>query len=425
MFGFLRSSFRWGFTSLVLLGSGAAHALDGSSGSLSSGGLLGSSSVLSPVYAALSIHVEGASECPQLKDTGGVAPTASQCDEARYERHVKNMQEMAALFVNSSASLPLSLEFEEEFLNAAKAFRENIPATGKSRQRLNQLVAEGHSLGSHADSYAYAGEPAGKRSYSGALGHFRHLKEVLEHADVQSAVSSINSVSGVCTAVDWAKAIQSLGYDTVAGIVSYCLKSLPSGTYASEDIPGGASSIDTACPSPSACHATYPYVSYSSTTSTFDLKDAVRPWRSDSALKYRAAGSLVSPTNWQASVSTGRLAMLGGVGSLYCLAEKKTATSRTSSETGCDFCQDDIETYFQMLDEALASRRMGERLAFLSVYSLGSAMSTTVGRGCSDGTPSGKTRGDLIKDFVSRMSRYVSDGKVVWTTVPKLGPLVR
>jgi len=377
-----------------------------------------SKSLLSPVIATLSIHVEGRGECPLLLETGGVAPDRSACSQIKYDNHLADVRAMADLFVNDKAQLPLSLETEEPFLNAASAFREEL-----GEARISALIRKGHSVGAHGDSYSYSGESAGGHDASAVKAHFSHLKQTLENPLVQKAQSSVHTVSGVCASVDWLKAVEELGFDTVGGIVSYCLRSLPTGSIPTSDIPGGGTDIEAACSNPSLCHATYPYVYYSSSEAKFNLSEGTTPWNMDSNLRFRGSSSVLSKSFWLASNPSGKVTSFGGIGSLYCLAEKKSAESKTSSETGCNFCQDDIDTYFEILDQAIAARTPFKPTVVASVYSLGSAVDAPI-TGCTDGTRA-RTRADLLKNFVSRMSAYVASGKVTWKRVPDVRALVR
>jgi len=364
------------------------------------------------IYVALSIHVEGSNECTSVKDLGS-SPTAADCSSVKYEKHLTNVQNLGAIFVNSSTgiALPLSLELEEQFLSAAKVFNEQ----GSLGARLDSLMASGHSLAPHADAYAYHESD----TTNGMKNHFTYLRDTLLDPKVQGSITAATTLSGACSTGDWLKAAESLGYDNISGIVSFCLRSLPEGAVPQFDVPSATLSdtIESACSLPSVCHATYPYLYYDSSTGKFDITRGTHPWRTDSRFHWMGGPGA---SLWTASVTNGNTAIVPGVGALYCLAEKKSASYRWESETSCDFCQDDIDTYFEILDQAISEAGILAPKVVHSVYSLGHSVDT-VERGCR--TPT--IRKTLLNDFVTRMQRdYVDTGKVQWKTAPELGELV-
>ncbi len=370
------------------------------------------SPIKAKIYATLSIHVEGSDECKSVKDLGGY-PTTADCSSTKYEHHISKLQNLGSIFINtrSGISLPLSLEFEEQFLSAAKVFDEQ----GSLGARLDLLATSGHSLGPHADAHAYYEADTSK----GMKNHFTYLRDTLLDPKVQRSITATTTLSGVCSSGDWLKDSESLGFNNISGIVSFCLRSLPEESIPQNDIPSTtvSDSIETACNNPSVCHATYPYLYYDSSTGKFDITRGTHPWRTDSKLRWMGGPGA---SLWTASVSSGTTAILPGVGALYCLAEKKSATYRWESQTSCDFCQDDIDTYFEILDQTISEATLLTPKIIHSVYSLGLSVDT-VEKGC----PTPVTRKTLLNDFVTRMQRdYVDTGKVQWKTAPELGELV-
>jgi hypothetical protein len=370
------------------------------------------SPIKAKIYVALSIHVEGSNECKSVKDLGR-SPTVADCNSTKYEQHFSNLQNLGAIFINtrSGIALPLSLELEEQFLSAAKVFNEGSFLGA----RLDSLVASGHSLGPHADAFAYHESDTSK----GMKNHFTYLRDTLLDPKVQRSITASTTLSGVCSTGDWLKVTESLGFNNISGLVSFCLRSLPEESIPQNDIPSAtlSDSIESACNNPSACHATYPYLYYDSSTEKFDISRGTHPWRTDSKFHWMGGPGA---SLWTASVTSGTTAILPGVGALYCLAEKKGATYRWESETNCDFCQDDIDTYFEILDQTIAEATLLTPKLVHSVYSLGHSVDT-VEKGCA--TPT--IRRTLLNDFVTRMQRdYVDTGKVQWKTAPEFGELV-
>jgi hypothetical protein len=364
------------------------------------------------IYVSLSVHVEGREECPSVQRLGG-APSATDCDATKYEKHLSDVQKLGEIFVDSAngIALPLSLELEEQFMSAAKALKER----GSLGARLDSLISLGHSLGPHADAHAYHEA----NSSRGMKEHFTYLRDTLLSSEVQASLSSVSTLSGVCASGDWPKVAESLGFNNIAGIVSFCLRSLPVGSVPQFDIPSNTLSdtVESVCRTPSDCHATYPYLYFDSSSSKFEITRATRPWRTDSKLHWMGGPGA---TLWTASIHEGSTVIVPGVGTLYCLAEKKSATSRWESHTSCDFCQDDIETYFEILDQTINEASILAPRIVYSVYSLGKSVDTTE-RGCE--TPT--TRKALLKDLATRLQQdYINTGKVQWKTVPELSDLI-
>ena len=402
-----------------------------------------SSSLLSPkVSAALSIHVESYNECPL--GLRGRELKISACRLDAYERHHSELDILRATFVDSArgVNLPLSFEFEENFLSAAYVFKEShvsskalqlqLGTKSSVRGRLDALVLGGHSLAVHANAEDYyrglsspgMQEPAlqlpsvpggGASAQARMSEHFGHLKSLLEDSRVQARGIRVTSISGICSQGDWLNAVAQNRFSVVGGIVSYCLTSLPAALIPVGDIPNGAATPEDACPEVGSCHATYPYLWFDPALQRYELKEATHAWRMAPASSSRSSSE---PSDWLKKVRDGKIANIPGTGTLSCLAEKKGNANRWDNNLHCEFCRDDIVTYFEILDQTIQDASVRDPAVLATVLSVGEALGQA--DTCEGQKPA--TRRELLEEFALRMQKgYVDAGLVSWKTIPQLG----
>jgi len=341
-------------------------------------------------------------------------------------------------------NLPLSFEFEENFLSAAYVFEEShalskaqqlpLGTNSSVRGRLDAMVLDGHSLAVHAnaeDYYRGLAVPAlqesalklppvpaqGLSAQARMSEHFEHLKSMLEDSRVQARGVRV-SISGICSQGDGLKAVAQNRFSVVGGIVSYCLTSLPDTAIPMGDIPNGAATPEEACPEVGACHATYPYLWFDPALQRYELKDATHAWRMTPASSSKASKV---PSHWLKKVRDGKIANIPGTGTLSCLAEKKGNANRWDNNLHREFCRDDIATYFEILDQTIQDANVRDPAVLATVLSVGEALGQA--DPCEGQKPA--TRQELLEEFSLRIQKgYVDAGLVSWKTIPQLGASV-
>ncbi|MBC8333444.1 MAG: hypothetical protein H8E28_15795 [Anaerolineae bacterium] len=266
-------------------------------------------------------------------------------DQAKFERHVQLMRDYATLFENYGAKLTWE----------SKDVTEGILRWGDNV--LLEMEQRGHGIGVHADI-------GGQKRYD--CNHFaqdlRTEKEQLESLGV-----TVRHVSGIVSHCDWVEAASEAGYLFTTGQVAYAVMSMPIESRPLEY---------RDCPSPSACHDTFPT----------SLEDRLHPWRMNSG------------ADWLTHNPNGELVILASSGGLTCLEEEVTG------QTPCDtYTEADIEYFFHQLDQAIALAEPGQVNIFYVSWSLGSPLDT-----------------QLLEIWLQRIMPYVASGQVAWKTLPEM-----
>jgi hypothetical protein len=298
-------------------------AEDTSAGPSSSGAVL---------YYGIMVHLEG-------WDDGR--------NKDKFARHAELVRRYASLFETYGARLTLE---SKEFTDGCIAWGDNV---------LKEMEDRGHGIGVHADI-------GGEKDM--ACGTFtpllRERKQALESLGVR-----VRHASGIVSMCDWVTAAADAGYEFATGTVAYALMSLR------EDLrPAGFSD----CPSPSACHQTYP----------FELAGRMHPWRMNSGL------------DWILPSADGRLVILPSGGGLPCAAEE---SGSDDSYTKCDFNAADVDALIAELEQVLSLVEPGTINMYYISWSIGA-----------------EREDSLLEDFLRRMKPFVDSGRVQWKTLPEM-----
>ncbi len=224
------------------------------------------------------------------------------------------------------------------------------------------LEQSGHGVGVHAD--LGSDYPPGY-SYDHFVTDLAARKEKLELQDV-----TVRHVSGYCSDLDWSNAVADGGYEFVTGVIGYCVACLD----ASIRPPGYED-----CTSPIECHNPFPDA----------LQERIRPWRADR-------------NNWTQPNDDGRIVIIPeGCHGLAYLAEN--STENNCPDKAAAFTQEDVDIYFDILDEALSYASPDHVNTFYVVWSFGMALDPT-----------------LFAQWLTRLEAYVESGQVAWKTVSEM-----
>jgi len=221
------------------------------------------------------------------------------------------------------------------------------------------LEEKGHGIGVHAD---LGGNHPPNYTYDNLVQDLSLRKTLLEKQGV-----TIRHASGVCSDLDWSKAVVDAGYKFVTGIVGRCCCSLDE-----EDRPSGFGD----CTDPDVFHKIYPS----------DIEDRIHPWRAN-------------PDKWTECDSEGDLVIIPAAceGLAYLYKENSTEIGSAS------FTKEDIDGYFEALDEALLCMDESKINTFYASWSFGLSLDE-----------------NLFREWLSQLNEYVQEGKVIWKTIPEM-----
>ncbi|MEM3555078.1 MAG: hypothetical protein QXU79_04625 [Candidatus Micrarchaeaceae archaeon] len=269
-------------------------------------------------------------------------------NEARFKTHAALVREYADLFERYGARLTLE---SKEFTEGCLHWGDNV---------LKEMEQRGHGIGVHADV-------GGEKNYdcSRFATDLRAKKEQLEALGV-----TVRHVSGIVSHCDWVTAAADAGYLFTTGQVAYSVMSLP---------PEKRPPEFRNCPNPAACHQPFPT----------ELKDRIHPWR------------MSSGTDWLTHDPKGRLVLLPSSGGLACMQEE--TSSPTTSHTGCEFTQEDIDAFIRQLEEALSYVEPDKVNIYYISWSLGKSLDK-----------------GLLETWLQRIQPYVQSGRVEWKTLPQM-----
>lgn len=228
---------------------------------------------------------------------------------------------------------------------------------------LTDTIANGHEVSIHADLGFNRFGPVDQADFIADLTDM--------HGDLAALTGrDPTNVSGICSSSDWVNAALEAGFTGVSGTVEYCLLSL-------DDVPAHVAD----CPSPADCHDGYPEA----------FEDKLHPWRTSDG------------GNWTVHDPAGELVIIPAATGLKCQLEAQSA----DSVTGCEFTAEDIDIYFEQLDEALTLLDPDQLNTFKGTYSQGEALDHT-----------------LLRDWLDRLEPYIDDGLVEWRTIDELIEMV-
>jgi len=278
--------------------------------------------------------------------------TGEEKDEDKFNKHVDAVLAMADIFEANGAVA--TFEARPEFIRAQDNWGRNV---------LQELKDRGHGVGIHADVGGQAPEDGTDLALM-----TKQLKDMRVEGDKLTGIK-MKHASGVCSKLDWAKALIDAGYEFTTGNVSYCAMSMPEEIRPEEY---------KNCESPMACHETYPS----------NINQVLHPWRVSDA------------QDWLYDDRDGELVIMASDGVLYGMAEEKEAGK--VEKTKKDFTTEDLDVYIERLEEALAAVDPGQVNTLYVAWSIGDADRA--------GDP-------LLDEWLKRVQPYVDENKVVWKSI--------
>ena len=268
-------------------------------------------------------------------------------NEEKFQRHAALLREYADLFEEYGGLLTLE---SKEFTDGIQKWGDNV---------LLEMEERGHGIGVHADVGGTKGYDCNQFAND-----LRAKKTQLESLGV-----TVRHVSGVVSTCDWVSAAADAGYLFVTGVVAYGVMSMP---------PDARPPEFRNCPNPAACHQPYPP----------NIADRLRPWRVNDGL------------SWTTPTPNGRLVLLPTGGELNCLEEE---TRSSQSETRCKFTEEDVDIFFQQLDEALSYTDPNLVNIYYVAWSFGKSLDKKI-----------------MEDWLRRLRPYIASGRVEWKTLPQM-----
>lgn len=294
---------------------------------------------LKPMNFTIVMHIEG-------------YRPSERTDETRFRNHKNSMNSFIVPFEDRGGAL--SAELNSDFVAAIH----NFEGTSSSNTAMD-LIDRGHSVNVHADLAGTVGEET-QISFLRKLYAQKTDLEALTGAPVLGA-------SGVCSDLDWVRAVKSAGFAYATSLVDYCLKALDP-VYLSHDY---GHTLD--CTTASECHTAFPFTDPPNT----------RPWRTrrgaDWIFHYSRGPRLLTvfpPYNLGAFIE--------------CLREGETGETCTEEPA-------DIEIFKTRIKEALRTRRDGEQHYLYIVVSIGMNYSTA-----------------FVESLAEAVDEFVTDGDLVW-----------
>lgn len=269
-------------------------------------------------------------------------------NQKSFEEHVRLLREYASLFETYGAKLTLE---SKELTGGSIKWGDNV---------LLEMQQRGHGIGVHADT---GGEK--NMDCSQMTGILSQKKSELESLGV-----TVRHVSGNVSSCDWVTSSIDAGYLFTTGVVAYGLQSLPAAQRPEQF---------RFCASPAACHDSFP----------LELEGRLHPWRANSG------------SDWPTHSDNGRLVILPSNNGLSCFSEEQAEGK--SSQTKCDYSQEDIDGYFKELEQALTLTRKDQVNIYYNSWSLGKALDK-----------------GLLEEWLKRLQPYVNSGKIEWKTLPEM-----
>ena len=292
------------------------------------------------LYIGIMVHLEGWDE--------------EVVNEEVFKKHADVARKFASVIEKYGAKA--TFEASPEFIEACKRWNDNV---------LRELFERGHGLGVHADlGGAVEKEGLTQESFASKLAEMKRAIESLTGI-------KIRHVSGICSTLDWVRAAADAGYEFTTGTVAYCVMSMPENERPAEF---------RNCPSPAACHDTFPV----------NQKDRMHPWRTSTG------------RNWLEVNPNGRLVILPASGVLKGMKEEMEGKLGVGGED--KFTEEDIDTYIDLLEEALSYAEADKVNIFYLGWSIGSP----------------NIKEDLLEKWLDAIQPYVKAGKVEWKTLPEM-----
>ncbi|MFH1785585.1 MAG: hypothetical protein ABH842_04090 [Candidatus Micrarchaeota archaeon] len=279
-------------------------------------------------------------------------------EESSFERHAEAVRKMATTL--EAYGLRGTFEVSEEFIDGCKNWDDNV---------LLELKNRGHSIGVHAD----VGGNLEKENLTQQ--EFGQTISLMKKKAEQLTGSEIEHVSGICSELDWVTAAIDAGYRFTTGGVAYCVMSLPENKRPDEF---------KYCKAPGVCHDTYPT----------ELEDRLRPWKVSSGL------------NWLENDEQGKLVYFPSEGVVYALSEEKAGNLPEGAMA--DFDQNDIDVFFEVIDEAIALSNTDNTSMVYFAWSIGSADRV-------------ENNDVLFENWLGKIKReYIDTGKLEWKTINQM-----
>jgi hypothetical protein len=268
-------------------------------------------------------------------------------NQQRFIAHAKSIREYADLFEKYGAKLTLE---SKEVTEGIHRWGDNV---------LLEMEQRGHGIGVHADL-------GGEKTYdcSQFASELRQRKQRLEELGV-----TVRHVSGNTSTCDWVTATADAGYLFTTGQVAYSVSSMPVDQRPPEY---------RNCPNPAACHDVFPT----------ELADRIHPWRANSG------------ADWTTPDPNGRLVILASSQGLKQMYEE---THNQGTNKDMQFTAEDIDAYFDQLEQALALSTPDQVNIFYVSWSLG-----------------GELDRSLLEEWLKRLQPYIESGRVQWKTLPEM-----
>ena len=265
-------------------------------------------------------------------------------NEESFRVHAEAVREFATMLEDHGLSG--TFEARPEFFDACDKWDDNV---------MLELYERGHAIGVHADSGYSQKKDVTQEIFEAEIKDYKDGLEELTGVEIRH-------VSGICSELDWVEAATNAGYEFMTGGVAYCVMSMDT-----ENIPEEFKD----CESPSSCHDTFPT----------DLEDRMTPVRVNdgSTWLYDTRGDLV---------------VFHSSSVVYHLGE--------DSE---DLGEDDIEAYFEQLNEALGLVEEGRVNILYHGWSIGSNERVS-------------NNDELYDLWFSELEPYLESGQVEWKTIP-------
>jgi len=320
-----------------------------------SGAALGSSVVVSSATTAVAGN---ASEAPAGRLLLGVMVHVEGWrnearDRASFQRHAAMVRQNAAVF--EKYGLPLTFEFSPEFISACARWGDNV---------VKELADRGHGIGVHADLGAERSLTQ-QRFVSGLASMKR---------DIESLGVKVRHVSGVCSSLDWVKAVREAGFEFVTGTVEYALKSIPAGRLPAEyrDV--------LSARTPSECHGNVPH----------ELSDRLHPWRA------------MSGADWLWHNPSGKVVIIAGDGGT-CITHMAEESAGTGRVRNAAFDAADVSAFNQEVDRALACSESDKVNTLYVGWSIGQQVDQAV-----------------AESWARSIRGFIDSGAVEWKTLPQM-----
>ncbi len=296
-----------------------------------------------PLYLGMMVHLEGWDN--------------EATNQEQFESHAETVRLFADYFEEYDAVA--TFEARKQFLEGCENWNDNV---------MREMYQRGHGIGIHAD---LGGQGNLDEDYYDFM-----VKNLISSKEKLESLTNIEvkHVSGICSNLDWVTAAIEAGYEFTTGNVAYCVMSLPE-----EDRPEEF----RYCEGAGACHDTFPT----------DMEDRLHPWRMESG------------ENWLDHSDDGDLVMLSSDSVFYSLYDESIGELEAGADS--DFNQNDVDEFFNKLDQALELKDPTQVNILYFSWSIGNKAKIEDNK-------------ELFDEFFTRLQPYIDSGEVEWKTLPEM-----